>query len=137
MGDTTAPDVTIVPVDTALSTTVAFELTASESGSTFKCTLTKNGVTVSSGSCTKTVAYTDLEPGTYIFSATATDLAGNESAVEDLFVVIRAAAAPPATQQPPAAAAPHRHPRQREHREQGHRHQERRLRRLPSWRPPS
>ena len=95
-----------MPVDTALSTTVAFELTASESGSTFKCTLTKNGVTVSSGSCTKTVAYADLEPGTYIFSATATDLAGNESAVEDLFVVIRAAAAPPATQQPPAAGAP-------------------------------
>jgi hypothetical protein len=103
-GDTTAPDVTIVPVDTALSTTVAFELTANESGSTFKCTLTKNGVTVSSGSCTSPAAYADLEPGTYIFSATATDLAGNESAVEDLIVVIRAAAAP--AQAPPAAGAP-------------------------------
>ena len=72
--DTTAPDVTIVPVDTALSTTVAFDLTANESGSTFKCTLTKNGVTVSSGSCTSPKAYTDLEPGTYIFSATCDGL---------------------------------------------------------------
>ena len=95
-----------MPVDTALSTTVAFDLTSNESGSTFKCTLTKNGVTLSSGSCAKSVAYADLEPGTYIFSATATDLAGNESAVEDLVVVIRAAAAPPATQQPPAQAPP-------------------------------
>ena len=52
-GDTTAPDVTIVPVDTALSTTVAFDLTSNESGSTFKCTLAKNGVTLSSGTCAK------------------------------------------------------------------------------------
>ena len=103
----TAPIVTITPVDTALSTTVAFDLIASEEdGVTFKCTLAKNGVTLSSGSCTKSVAYADLEPGTYIFSATATDVAGNESAVEDLVVVIRAAAAPPATQQPPAQAPP-------------------------------
>ena len=103
--DTTAPTVTITAVDT-LGSTASFDLTASEDGVSFTCKLTTNGVPGPWESCKTRTTYSDLEPGTYIFSATATDEAGNVGEVEEYLVVIKAAAAPPVTSQPPAVAAP-------------------------------
>ena len=66
--DTTAPTVTITAVDT-LGSTASFDLTASEDGVSFTCKLTTNGVPGPWESCKTRTTYSDLEPGTYIFSA--------------------------------------------------------------------
>jgi hypothetical protein len=111
--DTTAPTVTITAADTTVSTTATFELTASEADVTFECMLTTNGVAGPWESCTSPKTYTGLQPGSYTFSARATDTAKNVGEVEVYALVIPAApttdpptepAAPPVTTQPPAAA---------------------------------
>ncbi len=101
--DTTAPTVTITAADTTVSTTATFELTASEADVTFECMLTTNGVAGPWESCTSPKTYTGLQPGSYTFSARATDTAKNVGEVEVYALVIPA---PPATQQPSAGAAP-------------------------------
>jgi hypothetical protein len=78
--DTTAPVATIIPVGT-LTSTATFDLTASEPDVTFECMLTTNGVAGSWEACTPPKAYTGLPPGTYKFSARATDAADNVSLV--------------------------------------------------------
>ena len=84
--DVTAPVVRIAVVDTAGSS-AAFNLSteATESGVTFACRLTQDGTggpwTDCTTGATGAVSFTDLEPGSYVLSVTATDAAGNVSDV--------------------------------------------------------
>ena len=72
---------TVTPVGTPGST-ATFTLTANEPVMTFECQLTKSGkVTEAWATCTSPKTYTNLKAGNYVFSARATDLAGNVSAV--------------------------------------------------------
>lgn len=75
--DTTAPDTAITAgpgsILLALSTTVAVD---SEDGATLACTLDGAAVDCADGSA----AVTGLAPGTHVFSAAATDAAGNTDA---------------------------------------------------------
>ena len=108
--DTTAPAVTITAADTTVSSSATFDLTASEADVTFECMLTTNGVAGPWESCTSPTTYTNLAPGSYTFSARATDKAKNIGAVEVYALVIPAAATTdpqtdPASPAPPAAAA--------------------------------
>jgi hypothetical protein len=64
--------------------------------------LTTNGVAGSWAACTSPKSYTGLLPGTYKFSAIATDAAGNESFVSEVEWKV---AATPATPSTPAASS--------------------------------
>ena len=76
--DTTPPVVTITPVG-ILASTAKFELTADEDPVTFECGLTRNGTAGDWATCTSPMEYTGLKPGSYVFSARATDSSGNTS----------------------------------------------------------
>ncbi|MHB8892693.1 MAG: hypothetical protein ACYC65_11695 [Candidatus Limnocylindrales bacterium] len=76
--DTTAPVVTITPVGTPGST-ATFTLAADEDGVTFECQLSKDGRPGAWEPCTSPKTYYSLKVGTYVFSARATDEAGNLS----------------------------------------------------------
>ena len=73
--DTTAPATTISsgPSGTTTSTGASFAFTASESGSSFQCSLDSG----SWGSCTSPKAYSGLAVGSHTFAVKATDTAGN------------------------------------------------------------
>ena len=93
---------TIVPVGT-LASTATFDLTAVDASAvTYECMLTTNGVAGSWAACTSPKSYTGLQPGTYKFSAIATDAAGNESFVS---VVTWTVTTTPAVSNPPAASS--------------------------------
>ncbi len=79
--DTTAPVVTVTP-DGVLGSTASFTFTADEDSATFECQLTKDGtVTQAWAPCTSPKTYSGLAAGTYLFSARATDDAGNVSSL--------------------------------------------------------
>ncbi|HEX3004072.1 MAG TPA: VCBS repeat-containing protein, partial [Angustibacter sp.] len=79
--DTTAPVVTVTPVN-VLGATASFTLAADEDSATFECQLTRNGTVVQAwAACTSPQAYSNLAEGDYVFSARATDAAGNVSTV--------------------------------------------------------
>jgi hypothetical protein len=73
--DLTAPETTITssPPDSTAETSATFEFTASETGSTFECSLDGAAFT----SCANPKSYTDLAPGAHTFQVRATDTAGN------------------------------------------------------------
>ena len=100
--DTTDPIVEIIPVGT-LASTATFDLTAVDASAvTYECMLTTNGVAGSWAACTSPKSYTGLQPGTYKFSAIATDAVGNESFVS---VVTWTVTTTPAVTSPPAASS--------------------------------
>lgn len=76
-GDTTAPNTTLGggPANGAIvaSTSAAFTLGSTESGSRFACSLDGGARTCAAGQHT----VSSLAPGTHVFRATATDAAGN------------------------------------------------------------
>ena len=76
--DTTAPQTTITaaPPATTSSTSASFSFVASESGSTFECSLDGAAFTV----CSSPSDYAGLALGTHQFSARARDAAGNADA---------------------------------------------------------
>jgi predicted phage tail protein len=79
--DTTSPVVKI-DLESVLGSTATFEFSADEDGVTFECTLTKDGDTeaaVVEENCSSPKEYTDLGPGTYVFSVIGIDAAGNPS----------------------------------------------------------
>ena len=78
--DTIAPVLTISP-DVVSGSTVTFTLTSSESPVDFTCMLQLNGAPGTMEACSSPVTYTDLAPGSYVFSAQATDKALNASQV--------------------------------------------------------
>ena len=76
--DTTPPETTITSPESGsvIGTTVTFEFTSNEPGSTFKCKLADLDSTRTS--CTSPKTYTNLTVGTtYTFKVWATDAAGN------------------------------------------------------------
>ncbi len=77
--DTTPPVVTVTPT-LPLGSKATFTLTADEPVTSFECRLTRNGTAGAWAACTTPKTYTGLKPGTYVFSARATDAAGNWSA---------------------------------------------------------
>ena len=91
--DTTAPVVEVALTPNGASS-ASFALTANEANVTFECQLTRS-VKVNErkwAACETPVEYTDQKPGTYYFSARATDAAGNVSAaVTVLWTVSRTA----------------------------------------------
>jgi glucose/arabinose dehydrogenase/PKD repeat protein len=74
-GDTTPPETTITsgPPATTTATTAAFAFSASESGSTFACSLDSGAF----APCMSPQSYSGLAPGTHTFQVRATDVAGN------------------------------------------------------------
>jgi len=75
-----APVVTIEPVGTP-GASATFTLNADEPA-TFECQLSKDGSELYAwAACTSPKAYTDLEPGAYVFSARGTDSVGLISTV--------------------------------------------------------
>ncbi len=84
--DVTPPTVRITVVGTAGSS-AAFDLSTetAETGVTYACRLTEDGTAGPWTDCTSgtsgAVSFTDLEPGSYVLSVTATDAAGNVSDV--------------------------------------------------------
>lgn len=79
--DTTAPTATIDshPTDPSPGASAAFAYQASESDSTFECSLAPEGSADSFSTCPSTGnTYTGLANGTYVFKVRATDLAGNQ-----------------------------------------------------------
>lgn len=100
--DTTAPVLTVTPVD-VLGTTASFDLTANEDPVTFECMLTTDGVAGAWESCVSPKTYTGLQPGSYVFSARATDRAGN---VSEIVTQGWTAAAPPDTTAPVVTLTP-------------------------------
>ena len=80
-GDTTPPVVTITP-EGEPGATASFTLSADESA-TFECQLTRNSRVLEGwATCPSSMSYTDLKVGTYVFSARATDAAGNTSTAD-------------------------------------------------------
>ena len=79
--DTTPPETTITgaPPASTGSTDATFEFTASESGSTFACSL--DGAPAQA--CTSPQTYAGLSAGSHTFSVTATDPEGNTDATPD------------------------------------------------------
>jgi len=73
--DTTPPTATIVSASEA-GTTITFEFTSSEPGSTFGCALDGGAVET----CASPRAYAALAPGSHTFAVRATDVAGNTGA---------------------------------------------------------
>jgi hypothetical protein len=73
--DLTPPDTTITsgPSGTVDATTATFGFTATETGSSFSCTLDGSAYTP----CTSGVTYTNLADGAHTFTVTATDAANN------------------------------------------------------------
>ncbi len=87
-GDVTPPSLKVHSVGTP-GQSATFELSATESGVSYSCRLTKDGADGSWEPCNSgTVTYTDLEPATYVFSATATDASGNVSGLVTLSWVV-------------------------------------------------
>ncbi len=76
--DTTAPDTTITagPSGTTTSSSASFSFTASETGSTFECSLDSGAY----GSCTSPKAHSGLALGSHTFRVRARDAAGNVDA---------------------------------------------------------
>ncbi|OGJ56684.1 hypothetical protein A2706_00635 [Candidatus Peribacteria bacterium RIFCSPHIGHO2_01_FULL_51_35] len=81
--DTLAPDTTITsgPSDPSTSGTASFIFSATESGSTFQCTLDGAAFT----SCTSPKNYTGLGNGNHTFQVKAADAAGNSDATPESF----------------------------------------------------
>ncbi len=95
--DLTPPIVTVEPVDT-LGTTASFTLVAvDESDVTLECLLTTNGTAGQWESCTSPKTYSGLQPGTYGFSARATDTADNVSDLVTREWVVAATTTTPTT----------------------------------------
>ena len=81
--DTQAPDTSIAsgPTGATRNASPAFELSSSESGSTFTCRLDGPGAAIGSNqSCSTPMAYGSLADGSYTFSVTARDATGNVDA---------------------------------------------------------
>lgn len=78
--DTTPPTTTIDshPKDPSPGGSAGFAFHASETGSTFACSLTLTGDPGSFSACTSTKTYTALADGEYTFRVRATDQAGNQ-----------------------------------------------------------
>jgi len=77
--DTTPPDTSIGPSEPPAhsnSTSTSFDFSATEAGSTFKCSF--DGAPYAT--CTTPVSYTALTEATHTFSVQSTDLAGNTDA---------------------------------------------------------
>jgi hypothetical protein len=103
--DTVAPNTTITapPPSLQSSRSVSIAFTATESGSSFQCELDGPGTATGSlVSCTSPKAYSSLPDGSYTFSVTATDAAGNtdQSAATASFAIDGTAPAPPAITSP-------------------------------------
>jgi hypothetical protein len=100
--DTTAPDTNITggPTGSVASTTAAFTFTATQSGSTFQCSL--DGAAF--GACP--ASYTGLAQGQHTFRVRAIDAAGNVdgSPAERIWTVDTLAPAVPVIAQPAAGA---------------------------------
>lgn len=81
--DTQAPTTTIksTPANPSTGTDVAFTYSASQLGSTFECSLAKQGQADSFASCPSVgKSYSGLADGMYAFKVRATDKAGNQGA---------------------------------------------------------
>ncbi len=104
--DTTAPAVTIAEVDTTLSSTATFLLSSNETDVTFECMLTTNGVAGDWQSCSSSVSYTNLLPGSYTFFARGTDKAGNVGEEDYPLVITAEETTDPPTDVPTDPAAP-------------------------------
>ncbi|HET7053273.1 MAG TPA: hypothetical protein VFI09_05060 [Solirubrobacterales bacterium] len=80
--DTVAPGATIDvhPADPSPGTSAAFGFHASESGSTFECSLVQEGEADLFSSCSSTKTYTKLADGRFVFAVRARDKAGNQGA---------------------------------------------------------
>jgi PASTA domain/Bacterial Ig-like domain len=77
--DTTPPDTSIGPTEPPAhsnSTSASFDFSATESGSTFKCSLDGSAF----ATCTSPVSYSSLSEASHTFSVEATDPAGNTDA---------------------------------------------------------
>jgi hypothetical protein len=97
--DTTAPGTAIAsgPSGTTTSTMASFGFSATESGSTFQCSLD----TGAWGACTSPKAYSSLAVGSHTFSVKATDVAGNADATPATRSWTVQEAAPPGDTTPP------------------------------------
>jgi subtilisin family serine protease len=81
--DTSAPDTSIDsgPSGTTASSSPSFAFSSSQAGSTFACRLDGPGIATGAlSSCSSPTSYASLGDGTYTFSVTATDAAGNTDA---------------------------------------------------------
>jgi hypothetical protein len=80
--DTAAPSATIDthPPEPSPGASAAFGFHASESGSTFQCSLVKEGEADVFSTCTSVKTYSKLADGKYSFSVRAKDKAGNQGA---------------------------------------------------------
>ena len=77
--DTHAPHTSIRtgPTGSTTQTSVSFEFTSSEPGSTFECALSGPGRPATFARCTSPAAFASLRPGSYVFAVRAVDHAGN------------------------------------------------------------
>ncbi len=99
-GDTTAPDTTISsgPASATTATNASLSFAATESNSTFQCSLDAGGWST----CLSPKAYSSLAVGPHSFSVKATDAAGNTDATPATQSwTVEAAEAPPADTTPP------------------------------------
>ncbi|MHB8958571.1 MAG: COG1361 family protein [Candidatus Limnocylindrales bacterium] len=97
VADTVPPVVTITP-DGTPGATATFTLSADDVDATFECMLTKDTLELFGwATCTSPKAYSDLQPGDYVFSARATDGDGN---VSDVVTASWTVGAPPDTTAP-------------------------------------
>jgi large repetitive protein len=101
--DTEAPDTTIdsTPEDVTEDTTAEFTFSATETGSTFECSV--DGAAFAP--CTSPASYTDLAVGEHTFRVKATDAAGNADESPATFTWTVEAPGPTDTT-PPVAQAP-------------------------------
>lgn len=85
--DTTPPTTTIDshPADPSPGQSAGFSFHASETGSTFECTLDAGAAADSFSPCVSSKTYTALADGEYTFKVRATDQAGNQQPVPTSF----------------------------------------------------
>src|SRR5262249_35732095 len=78
--DTVAPTTTIDqrPDDPSAGASASFAFHASETGSTFQCSLVLAGAPASFSACVSGKTYSPLAGGEWVFSVRATDRAGNQ-----------------------------------------------------------